>query len=150
MPMKKKPTKAPKAAKAKAAAAAKGANKVPVRPDQELKKLALEYTEGKIFGSWNIHETDQKSVIGMVFMPITFMLKKDLPEDIAHVYAYMHEAGPRSINGYPMFYSCYMLNEADYKKFVEYVNKIRKQREEFLNDEKPESNSNGAGQPAGN
>lgn len=105
-------------------------NKLPNREDAGIKQLALDYVENKIFTSAN---TDP-NVVGMVFMPILFGATKGLdPEDIGLIFSYMKDAGPRSINGYPMFMSCGFLNQHDNKLFWEYVDVLNAQRKSFLN-----------------
>jgi hypothetical protein len=41
------------------------------------------------------------------------------------------KAGPRSINGYPMFMSCKILSKEDAKKFLDLYGKYEKMREDF-------------------
>lgn len=51
--------------------------------------------------------------------------------EIGMLYEDNSKAGPRSINGYPMFFSCKILSKADAKRFMEMYNKYVKMREEF-------------------
>jgi hypothetical protein len=86
-------------------------------------------------------------------MALIFCKKEDIPEDIGAIYEYMDRAGPRSINGMPMFTSCKFLTQAEYKEVCEYIQEIKKIRQSFLqpqesNDEKPKINSTGCAQPA--
>jgi hypothetical protein len=39
----------------------------------------------------------------------------DLGSNLGVIYAYMRDAGPRSINGYPMFSACTLLHKADWE-----------------------------------
>lgn len=94
---------------------------------QELDVLANDILAGKVFGSWNVdHSTD----IGLVFMILALMSKEQLEElknkGVAHFYEYLSQAGPRSVNGYPCFFSFRSLTAAE----SEYVRK----RMELLND----------------
>ncbi len=106
------------------------------KKSQELKQLALDYVENKIFGSWDIPKTEKSNIIGMVFLPIMFIEKKDIPKGLCHVYAYLKDAGPRSINGYPIFWSCSFLNKKEFQEFIQHVNKILEYRKKFLDYEK--------------
>jgi len=51
--------------------------------------------------------------------------------NIGMVYEENSKAGPRSINGYPIFMSCHILSIDDTKRFVEMYQKYVKMREEF-------------------
>lgn len=96
----------------------------------ELSKLAKDIATNKVFCSCWMPEHDQKNLLGMVFMPLAFGALKDYPrdmvDDIGFVYEYYDKAGPRSINGYPIFFSCAFVSKADAKRIGEKVNKIRK------------------------
>jgi hypothetical protein len=52
-------------------------------------------------------------------------------EDIGMLYEYNDKAGPRGINGYPMFTSCNIVSKADTKKFLEVYKKYEEARTEF-------------------
>lgn len=96
--------------------------------DAELKQLAKDIVAGKVFHSGMLHESDSH-IAGSIFMPLTFMtakqmkaLRKDNP---GLIYEYMDKAGPRAINGYPIFTSCRMLNQKDLEKLREYIVKVQ-------------------------
>lgn len=54
-------------------------------------------------------------------------------KNIGMVYSSLDDAGPRSINGYPIFYSMTIISIEDTKKFVEMYQKYEEMREEFEN-----------------
>jgi hypothetical protein len=87
--------------------------------DKAIKELALAVRAGSVFGTWNFRESE-KNMIGTVFMAFMLMnsiQKKILVRDgIFHLYEFMDKAGPRSINGYPIFYSFHMLDRDDAKR----------------------------------
>lgn len=138
----------------KTPAAAAIANPSP--PKLNLRSLALDIVEGKVFGSWALRNlnTDLK----LVFMALIFCKKEDIPEDIGAIYEYMDRAGPGTINGMPMFTSCRFLTQAEYNEVCEYIQEIKKIRQSFLQPQesndakpetnKPETNSTGYSQPA--
>ena len=97
--------------------------------EQEIKQLALDIRDNKIFGSWAVpaHSTN---LLGMIFMPL--VLGAEIPQDVIHVYEYMDKAGPRSINGYPIFFSLLMITKDDYELLVPIVKNLVKQDEEFM------------------
>jgi len=88
--------------------------------DEELKQFAVDLFEGKIFTSARIPEAEAATILPSVFMPLFFMdedLRKDFVESKpVLVFEYLSKAGPRSINGYPMFTSMQFLNEEEYNK----------------------------------
>lgn len=97
------------------------------KTDEELKQIALDIIKGNIFGSHCLSDlTDAPSV----FMALNFLSKEDLDgmqkANIIFFYEYLDKAGPRSVNGMPMFYSCNMLNLEDYNKLAEYSEAFRK------------------------
>jgi hypothetical protein len=65
----------------------------------------------------------------MVFMPIALGAFSEYSEearkDIGMVYEYLDKAGPRSINGYPIFFSFRVVNVKDRLLVWEKYEKIR-------------------------
>lgn len=97
--------------------------------EKDLKQLAMDIVEGKVFGTWDMREGDVK-LIPNIFMPSLFY-EGDMPEDTVHFYEYLNLAGPRSINGYPIFHSMYILNKKELEELQVYVDKYVKLREVF-------------------
>jgi len=82
----------------------------------ELEKLAQDIVGGRVFGSWDI---DDLGMVRMVFLPLAFV-DKDFSDrmkaaNIVHIYEYVDKAGPRSVNGMPIFMSMNLLDETDAK-----------------------------------
>jgi len=50
---------------------------------------------------------------------------------IGMIYEYYDKAGPRGINGKPIFSSCQLMSKGDADKFVEIYKEYCKAREEF-------------------
>lgn len=100
-----------------------------MKTKEELKQLAIDIVEGKVFGTWNI---ENPSDMAMVFMVSIFMKKKDFPKDAVHFYEYMSEAGPRGVNGMPCFFSARVLNKKEAEILQPLINKYKKQKEAFL------------------
>lgn len=71
------------------------------KTDSDLKKIAVDLYEGKIFTDRHI----QGSEIQMVFMPIALGAFQNVSEeelkDLGLIYEYLDQAGPRSINNMP-------------------------------------------------
>ena len=96
----------------------------------EISKLAKDIAMDKVFCSFFVPETEQKNLLGMIFMPILFGATKDYSEeeikDIGFIYEYYDKAGPRGINGYPIFFSCGFVSKTDARKILDKVVKIKK------------------------
>lgn len=100
-----------------------------VKTDEELKEMAKDLHAGRIFTDRHLPEGEKAS---LVFMVLALMDSKQLDEfkknvdeeKIFMVYEYMEKAGPRTINGMPMFMSFQSLNKPDTEKMLEYFHKI--------------------------
>lgn len=96
------------------------------KSDEVIREIAQGMYRGEIFTSMQI---SGNTSLEMVFMPLIFMNEmqlRDIQEsNIVHFFAYMSEAMPRSINGNPIFSSCYMLNQTDTNKVIEKYNSLK-------------------------
>ena len=94
--------------------------------DEEIKKLAEDLYKGLIYTDKHIQDPND---VARVFQPLIF-LKEEQLEELKNnppglIYENWSEAGPRSINGMPMFWSFKMISQEDSKKLFEYYNKIK-------------------------
>lgn len=84
------------------------------KTDDEIRQLVKDMLSGAVFTSQQI---DTVELLPMVFMPLAMIGKERIEElqaaNIIMFYEYMHKAGPRGINGYPMFLSMQVLNLED-------------------------------------
>lgn len=103
-----------------------GATRTPLTPAQ-LKDIALGISRNEIFSSMQISPNDTH-LLPNIFMPLMFMddlqLKQLQADKIEHFYAPMSGAGPRSLNGYPLFMSVSMLTLDEAKEIIIILNKI--------------------------
>lgn len=102
--------------------------------DAQLRKLAMDVNAGHVFGSWMLGPHDQH-IYSMVFMTLAFM-KPEMIEDmkrkeVVQIYEYLNKAGPRSVNGFPMFTSHHELTKADVEKLTELIAELKKRLGEF-------------------
>ena len=97
----------------------------------ELKQFAKDLHAGRIFWSLSLKEQDF-SLLGSIFMPL-LLVDEETRDDMQAkfetgeyhvVYAKMSDAGPRAINGYPMFMSCAFLSKDEAEQVIEYVQAI--------------------------
>lgn len=58
-------------------------------------------------------------------------IREEYINNIGMVYEYYDKAGPRSINGYPIFMSMHILSKEDTKRFIEMYQKYEEMRKEF-------------------
>ena len=98
------------------------------RSDEQIKDLALQLYKNEIFTSLQVPD-NSTHLLPSIFMPLIFMddlTKKVLLLNEAHCfYAEMKDAGPRSINGYPMFFSMLYLNRTDADRLIKKYNAIK-------------------------
>lgn len=104
---------------------------VPNLPQDALRKFVADFLAGHIFTSAQVRDT---SVLQMVFMVIALggldPEKTDL-ESIGVIYEYMDKAGPRSINGYPVFFSCKLLSRDDWIRAHKAIVREQKRMQEI-------------------
>lgn len=94
-------------------------------PDEDLRQLARDLYGRRVFTDWHCGCVND---VLMVFMPIGLGGLSDLTSEefgqIGMIYEYIDKAGPRSINGMPMFFSCNYLSRGDTEKVIAYHEKI--------------------------
>jgi len=100
-----------------------------MRPKKELKKLAEDIFDGRVFGTWDLSKGEE-NLIGMIFMVAAFAPEK-IPEDTVHLFEYMENAMPRGVNGKPMFMSCRILTKKELPIVQENLGILRKLREQY-------------------
>jgi hypothetical protein len=96
--------------------------------EPDLKELALAVLNGNVFGSWMLPEHDV-NLLPSIFMVMVFLddiKRKEMKRDgVVHVYEFMDKAGPRSINGYPIFMSARFLNADDAKRLQAKITQVK-------------------------
>lgn len=102
------------------------AKKIPSQPLDELKKIAVGINAGTIFTDRHVKNSTD---FHLVFMVLMFMDKQAQKEFTASkpgmIYEWYHKAGPRTVNGMPMFTSCNLLNLDDAKKVWDMVSVLK-------------------------
>lgn len=104
------------------------------KTDQELKKLAIDIADGKIFTDRHLRDINQLS---MVFMILALMEENDYNSfihEVGLIYEYMSEAGPMSINGMPIFMSVRRLSIEEAQKVDSFYKEYMSFKEGFLNE----------------
>lgn len=99
----------------------------PKLTDAEVKDLARRVYRNEVFTS---DQVDPPDMIPNVFMVFALMKPEDQEELIEKraslLYAKMKDAGPRSVNGLPVFFSMSWLNETDHWRFRDAYREIVK------------------------
>ncbi len=97
----------------------------PETPDEQsarLKRFVLDYCDGRIFTSADLQDHGDAR---MVFMPLGLMDAEQLEAlkeaDPGVIYEHMDQAGPRSINGMPCFFSFKTLTRDEWKRAVDAI-----------------------------
>jgi len=94
----------------------------------ELRTFIDDFVSGRIWTS--VHTPE--NLIATVFMPIAFGAFKDSTEeslnDVGVIYEYMTNAGPRSVNGCPMFTSMRILHKKDWQRAARAIDREQKRR----------------------
>lgn len=104
---------------------------------EELRQLAVDIVSGLVFTSAHFRDdVELENLLQMVFMPLIFMSKEDIEElranDIHIIYEYYSKAGPRGINGKPIFMSCGMLDRKDARKVWAMMKDFSEKTQDFL------------------
>jgi len=116
------------------------------RSEQELRQIAIDFQENKIFCSQHIHPNERDSMIPSVFMVINFMdadaRKKLIDENVVVFFEYLTEAGPMSVNGYPIFFSMRSFTSSEWKTILPMIEELQTAKEAFLKGSKPATDGN--------
>lgn len=96
-------------------------NKLNSLPPEKLNKIARDILDGRTVTSAQVPH----DLWNMVFMPLVFMKKEDISEDIYCIYGDPESCtSGRCINGYPIFFGCGFLNKEDTIKVMNLVKKM--------------------------
>lgn len=105
----------------------------PEMTDEQVHKLAHDLVTNQVFMSDRCRRVED---IPMVFMSFALagpeIIKEYKKRQVIHLYEYFSKAGPRSINGYPCFFSNYSINSTDYKRVMAEEARMRKALEPCL------------------
>lgn len=134
---------------------------------EEIRKLAMDISDGLVFGSWDIpfnpigiyEDSSPEQIkrandeaaerhahqVRMCFLTIALggvgftheqmIADPRFPKNLAtpvHFYEYLSEAGPRSINGYPCFFSHRCLIGKDVKKVLKLSAKFSRAKQAMV------------------
>lgn len=123
---------------------------IPNRLDNELRQIAQDILEEKIFTNRHISPRDN-NLIGTIFMVLMFGGAEQIdPDDVGMIFEYYNKACKTAVNGYPIFSSCALLNKRDTKKVWEYYEKFKVAREKLFSSIKLDGEEQNKGDENGN
>lgn len=106
------------------------------KTDEELKQIAKDLWAGKIFSDRHIANIDTNpGMATSVFMPLVFLNKKQVKDlkdsKVNFMYEYLDNAGPMSVNGYPIFMTVRFLLAHETEKMFNYYEEFKKLTKDF-------------------
>ena len=105
------------------------------RSRTELEQIARDLFKKAIFTDRHVPPDDSR-MFQSIFMVFVFSIrtKRYLRQlkQVGMIFEYFDKAGPRSINGYPCFFSAQMLNHQDTKEVWELYHKLQEATEEVF------------------
>jgi len=123
----------------------------PPVPRQKLLELARDFRAGHVFTDRHLRSLDD---LTMVFMPLIFadqsLLDRLAQEPPGMFYEHLSQAGPRSVNGYPCFFSVKALSIDDTSALMAMIKTLEsaeKMAMEVIETSGPESDGFPAAQP---
>ncbi len=111
----------------------------PARDNKELKKIAMDLVDGKIFTDRHFRQGEAERMAQLVFMPLALMDEQQVPLFMAEqphlIYEYYDKAGPRAVNGYPIFFSMQWLRKDETFIMFKHYDKLAEIKKAFMEDE---------------
>jgi hypothetical protein len=112
---------------------------IPILDEKNLRELAMGICDGKIFHDRMIDPRRFQQDVGMVFMPLALGgLEGIEPKTIGLMYEYYDQAGPRSVNGMPCFFSFRILHRDNIEDLQKYIEEIEYFKSKFMGDKEKE------------
>lgn len=98
------------------------------KTDDEIKSIAKGIYKNEIFSSMQIRDADSGLILN-IFLPLAFLdpigRKQLIIDNIVHFYGHVSDSS-RAINGYPILFEAYPLNQEDANKVINEIQNIVK------------------------
>lgn len=110
-------------------------SKVPVSSvtDEQIQEIALGLHRRQIFCDRHIPQPQWEDMVPSVFLTIGLGGFGNVDvTTLGLVWEHLDKAGPRSINGFPMFFSCNLLNKEDAEKVMVIVRRLKEAEKAVL------------------
>ena len=105
------------------------------KTDQELKQLAMGILAGTVFTDRHVPKQDQK-LVSSIFMPLIFMDEKShkdfTEQQPGLLYEDLNKAGPRGVNGYPIFSSMRFLTQEETERLDGFYKELQDFQQNWL------------------
>jgi len=105
--------------------------------DEELRAFVDDFVSGRLFTLHHMSPEDAKRDLGLVFMPLGLAglggcgLSDEDVQNIGTIYERLEVAGPRSINGWPCFFSMRIMHKGDWARAAAAIARERERRKEI-------------------
>jgi hypothetical protein len=102
--------------------------------DEQIKEYARGLHDGRLFTNFHIPEEQALQMVPSIFMPIGMgALSSYDHTKLGAIVEWLEEAGPRSVNGYPIFMSCTVIHREDWGKITDLYHKLIAAEKAVLN-----------------
>jgi hypothetical protein len=89
---------------------------VPRMSEDDIKEMATDLVMGRLFCATMIPPEQWQHMIPSVFMPLALGGLGDVDlATVGNIVEHLDKAGPRSVNGYPAFFSCRLVHTDDWE-----------------------------------
>lgn len=104
---------------------------------EQKRKFLREYCDGRIFTSLELE--DQSHLLHLVFLPLALADRDALPDlsKLGLIWEHTSAAGPRSVNGMPIFFSCHFMHLDDWTELRPKIAEELERRERATEDAIP-------------
>lgn len=106
-----------------------GITEIPRMDDDEIREFVRDLEGGHVFTSDHVKREED---IPRVFMPLLMGAAaqfEDVIDDVGVLYEYTDKAGPRAVNGMPMFMSFSLMHKDDWKIVLDTYNEEKFRRD---------------------
>jgi len=107
------------------------------RSEADLRQLAVDYVEGKIFTSAHV-QGHNESVLLSIFIVLLLGVPAAWVQNAGLLFEYMDKRGPVTCNGWPTFFSVQKITNHDMNAFNVYVAEYREMKKKFFAQPIPE------------
>jgi hypothetical protein len=96
-----------------------GPTTIPRMTDDELREFVIAFCDQRVFTTAHVRE-NETDMLDMIFLPLGLGALAGLPEseqsNLGCLWEYLSAAGPRAVNGYPIFMSMRIMHIEDWDR----------------------------------
>ena len=98
----------------------------PLQTQEYLKDFVTEFVGGRIYTDKHVKDLE---LLTMIFLPLSFgslaYLSQRECARIGIIWAPLQDAGPRQINGHPIFMTARVMHKDDWKRYITAIKKLK-------------------------